>query len=87
MSCVVGLLIGALLAAMACGAYAWSSGWRPLPDPPKTPRKALLLSAEGVVHSTRTITGFPPPTISARAGTYRLDRSAISDHYIYRQSL
>ena len=84
---VVAFLLGAVLAGLACGAYAWSQGWRPRPEPPMVPRKALLINTAGGLDSTRTITGFPPSQITARAGTYIWDRAAVSDHLVYRRTI
>lgn len=84
MAFLVGFLLGVALAGLACGAYGWSRGWRPFPKPPLVPRRAMLMNRDGRLDSTRTITGLAPPRIISRAGVYVLDRTAVSDHLIYR---
>lgn len=49
------------------------------------PRKAMLLSADGRLDSVRTLIGPPPDAIACAAGTYHRDRTAQSDHWVYRR--
>ena len=52
---------------------------------PLTSRQALLLAPNGQLDSVRTLTGAPPERITCAAGTYRRDRTAQSDHWVYRR--
>lgn len=47
-------------------------------------KKALLLNTQGCLDSVRTITGQPPASMTCAAGRYELDRTADSQHWVYR---
>jgi hypothetical protein len=57
---------------------------KPSPTAPKVSKRAQLLHA-GVLESVRTIEGEPPAVLQCAAGTYRLDRTAGGDHWVYRR--
>lgn len=79
-------LVLLLIALVEAGVIVWL--WQRPTSPPPQPlrsQKALLLNPAGLLESVRTLTGEPPDAIICAAGTYRLDRTALSDHWIYRR--